>query len=159
MRCFRDTQNNTWEIAITLGAAMEVRDKLGIDILQPELGSPSLIDRIANDEISLGEILLVLLQSQFDKKKLPANEVPKLFDGVTLKRALDAFYEELADFFQSRGRPDRAAAITKQQALVNAAIEVIRARAEAVDLDKAKQEMEERSNAIYGDSFGKSAGD
>ena len=36
------------------------------------------------------------------------------FDGATLLAAQKAFYEELVDFFRSRGRADRARAVETQ---------------------------------------------
>jgi len=40
MKTFTDTAGRTWAISLNLGTAMAVKDKLGIDLLQPEAGEP-----------------------------------------------------------------------------------------------------------------------
>ena len=43
MKTFTDAAGRTWTIALNLGTAMAVKDKLGVDLLQPEDGDPPVL--------------------------------------------------------------------------------------------------------------------
>jgi hypothetical protein len=133
MKTFTDAAGRTWTIALNLGTAMAVKDKLGVDLLQPESGDPPLLTRLGTDEMLLGEVLCALLESQFETHKVTAAQVRCAFDGKTLLAAQKAFYEELIDFFHSRGRNDRAKALSKQMALIDAAVVAIEAKIDLID--------------------------
>jgi len=135
MKTFSDAAGRTWTLALTLGTAMHVKAKLDIDLLQIESGDPPLLTRLGTDEMLLGEVLCALLDPQFEAHKVTAEEVRNAFDGRTLLAAQKAFYEELIDFFQSRGRTDRAKAVAKQMNLIQAAIAAIETRIDGIDVE------------------------
>jgi len=137
MKTFTDAAGRTWTIALNLGTAITVKDKLNVDLLQPEAGDPPLLTRLGTDELMLGEVLCALLDSQFDAHKVSADEVRASFDGATLMAAQQAFYEELIDFFRSRGRADRARAVETQMKMIDAAVKAIETRIEGLDIDAA----------------------
>lgn len=137
MRQFTDTQGRAWQIVLNLGTALQVKTALGVDLLAPEAGDPPLLTRLATDEFLLGSVLCQLLLKQMDGYKLTEGDVMAAFDGRTLLAAQEAFFGELADFFQSRGRLDRAAAVRKQAALMAAAIAAAEARVEAIRTEAA----------------------
>ena len=137
MRQFTDTQGRAWQIVLNLGTALQVKTALGVDLLAPEAGDPPLLTRLATDEFLLGSVLCQLLLKQMDGYKLTEGDVMAAFDGRTLLAAQEAFFGELADFFQSRGRLDRAAAVRKQAVLMRAAIAAAEARVEAIRTDAA----------------------
>jgi len=136
MKTFNDAAGRTWTIALNLGTAMQVKDKLNIDLLRPEDGDPPLLTQLGTDEMLLGEVLCALLESQFEKHNVSDVDVRMSFDGATLLAAQKAFYEELVDFFRSRGRTDRAKAVAAQMQLIDKATNAIEAKIEAMDLDK-----------------------
>ena len=159
MKMFKDTTGRTWTLSLTLGTAMKVKARLDIDLLQPEAGDPPLLTRLGTDELLLGEVLCCLLEDQFESKNLTADDVRAGFDGGTLLAAQQAFYEELVDFFRSRGRRDRATVVAKQQALIQAAAATIEARIEGIDLDAALRRIDaELDAAIRGVMSGSSPG-
>ncbi len=135
MKTFNDAAGRTWTIALNLGTAMQVKDKLGIDLLRPEDGDPPLLTRLGTDEMLLGEVLCALLDPQFEKHNVTDADVRMAFDGSTLLAAQKAFYEELIDFFRSRGRTDRAKAVAAQMQLINKATAAIEGKIDAMDLD------------------------
>lgn len=137
MKTFTDAAGRTWTIALNLGTAMMVKDKLGVDLLQPEVGEPPLLTRLGTDEMLLGEVLCALLENQFVAHKVTAEDVRAAFDGRTLLAAQQAFYEELIDFFHCRGRADRAKAVAKQMALIHAAVQAVEVRIDQIDPAKA----------------------
>ncbi len=139
MKTFTDAAGRTWRIALTLGAAMRVKDALGIDLLQPEQASEDdptpVLTRLGTDEILLGEVICCLLADQFEANRVTEQDVRDAFDGKTLLAAQQAFYEELIDFFQSRGRSDRAKAVATQARVIEAAVRAVEAKLEAIDID------------------------
>ena len=75
MKTFMDAAGRTWSIALTLGTALHVKNKLAIDLLQPEAGEPPLLTRLGTDEMLLGEVLCALLESQFEAHKVTDADV------------------------------------------------------------------------------------
>jgi hypothetical protein len=137
MKTFTDAAGRTWTLALTLGTAMRVKSKLDIDLLQPEAGDPPLLTRLGTDEMLLGEVLCAMLEGQFEAHKVTGDDVRAAFDGRTLLAAQEAFYQELEDFFRMRGRGDRALAVAKQKALIEAAIKAAETRIGALDIEAA----------------------
>jgi len=140
MKTFTDAAGRTWTLSLTLGTAMKVKAKLDIDLLQPEAGDPPLLTRIGTDEMLLGEVLCAMLDGQFEAHKVTDEDVRSSFDGQTLLAAQKAFYEELIAFFRSRGRSDRAKAVAKQMALIEAAVAAVETRIDALDIDATIRE-------------------
>ena len=136
MRTFNDAAGRTWTIALTLGTAMDVKARLGVDLLQIESGDPPLLTRLGTDEMLLGEVLCALLEAQFEAHGVTARDVRNAFDGRTLLAAQRAFYEELIDFFRGRGRTDRAKAVAKQMSLIDAAVAAIETRIDQIDIER-----------------------
>ena len=137
MKTFTDAAGRTWTLTLTLGTAMKVKAKLDVDLLQPEAGDPPLLTRLGTDELLLGEVLCALLEGQFEAHKVTEDDVRAAFDGQTLLAAQKAFYEEMIDFFRSRGRNDRAKAVAKQMAMIEAAVTAVETRIDALDIDQA----------------------
>ena len=136
MKTFNDATGRTWTLTLNLGTAMAVKAKLDIDLLQPEAGDPPLLTRLGTDEMLLGEVLCAMLEGQFITHKVTDEDVRNGFDGQTLLAAQKAFYEELIDFFRSRGRNDRAKAVAKQMAMIDAAVTAIETRIDGIDIDQ-----------------------
>ncbi len=137
MKTFNDAAGRTWTISLNLGTALAVKEKLGVDLLQPELGDPPLLTRLGTDELLLGEVLCALLNQQFETHKVTDVDVRASFDGQTLLSAQQAFYEELIDFFRNRGRADRARAVETQAKMIEKAVAAIESRIQKIDIDQA----------------------
>ena len=135
MKTFTDAAGRTWTIAVNLGTALAVKDKLGLDLLTPEDGDPPVLTRLGTDEMLLGEVLCAFLEGQFETHKVTAEDVRAAFDGATLLAAQTALYDELIAFFRSRGRTDRAKAVAKQKALIDAAVAAIETKIDGIDVD------------------------
>ena len=136
MKTFTDAAGRNWTLTLNLGTAMAVKGKLDIDLLQPEAGDPPLLTRLGTDEMLLGEVLCAMLEGQFVTHKVTEDDVRNSFDGQTLLGAQKAFYEELIGFFRSRGRNDRAKAVAKQMAMIDAAVTAIETRIDGIDVDE-----------------------
>ena len=115
MKTFKDSTGRVWELSLTIGSAMRVRDKFGFDLLQPS--KSNLIVELGTDEIKLAEIIACLLEPQFEKHKVSEKDVYDSFDVDTQVAAFTAFYEELINFFQKR-RPEVAEEIAGQMRII-----------------------------------------
>lgn len=146
MKSFKDSTGREWVITLTLGSAMKVKSKLDVDLLQPEEGDPPLLTRLGTDEMLLAEVICALLENQFDKHGVTEDDVREAFDGQTILAAQKAFYGELVDFFQKRGRTDRAKAVAKQTMLIDMAVAQARQQIDAVDIESLMR------GAMSGDS-------
>jgi len=137
MKTFTDAAGRTWTISITIGSVMQVKAKLGIDLMHPEVGDPPLLTRIATDDLLLAEIICTLLEGQFEAQHVTEQDVYAAFDGATLAAVHDAFFAEWTDFFLSRKRPDLARGLQKQTAALAAAIKAVETRIDAFDIETA----------------------
>jgi len=146
MRTFNDAAGRTWTIAINIGSAMRVRDRLGVDLLKPAKDNPSLITRLGEDEILLAEVIACLLEPQFEAHKVTEKEVYESFDGDTQFAAFDAFYQELVDFFQKR-RPEVAEEIAGQMKIIQ---KELRLNAAKVKYAESRIDEERIFDAIRG---------
>ncbi|MDR3234432.1 MAG: hypothetical protein LBT46_12355 [Planctomycetaceae bacterium] len=134
MQIFKDNANRDWTISLNIGTAMMVKDRLGIDLLQPETGDPPLLTRLGTDEMLLAQVIAALLESQFEFHKVDAHQIYQCFDGQTFARAHEAFYKELIDFFQSRGRHDRSKAVEKQRNMILAGVKAAETKIENINI-------------------------
>lgn len=135
MKTFTDAKGRTWTIALTLGTAKHIKSKLDVDLLRPEAGEPPLLTRLGTDEMLLAEVLLAMLENQFERYNITEAEVQEAFDGETLLKAQTAFYDELIDFFRQRGRTDRAKAVAAQKTLIEKSIAAIEMQLDAINVD------------------------
>lgn len=134
MKRYTDKSGRTWLIEITIGSVLRVKNALAVDLLIPEVGEPSLVSRLAADELLLGQVICELMRPQMEKEGVTAEQLLDAFDGATVAAATEAFFAEYADFFQSRGRRDRAAAVRKMINLMTAAINLAESKVKAVSL-------------------------
>ena len=139
MHQFKDKSGKVWQIAVTIGSAMAVKAALQIDLLQPEEGSPPLLTRLATDELLLGSVICELLRPQFEANKTTEAEVYAGFDGETLLAAQEAFFGDLKDFFQARGRLERATAVRRQGDLLAAGIKYAAGHLEEIAKAKLRE--------------------
>lgn len=135
MQVFKDNANRDWSLSLTIGSAMKIKDSLGVDLLQPEVGDPPLLTRLGTDEILLARVIAALLESQFELHKTDAEQIYQCFDGQTFARAHEAFYKELIDFFHQRGRQDRAKAVRKQMEMISASVKAAETKIDSLDVE------------------------
>ena len=150
MQVFADNSNRNWSLSLTIGSAMKIKETLGIDLLQPEVGDPPLLTRLGTDEMLLAQVIAALLESQFELHKVDADQIYECFDGPTFARAHEAFYKELIDFFHQWGRIDREKAVRKQMEMITAAVKAAQTRIEGIDVENVIREAM-RDGAMSGE--------
>ncbi|OHB51763.1 MAG: hypothetical protein A2Y12_01375 [Planctomycetes bacterium GWF2_42_9] len=141
MKTFSDSASRQWTIQLTIDSAKRVRDLMGVNLLEPEAGEPPLITRLGTDEILLCDVLYCLIKPQADALNISSEQFGQALGGEVILAAQNAFYDELVDFFQKRGRTDRARAVATQQKMINLAVAHSEKRISSLDIDKKIQEI------------------
>jgi len=141
MKTFTDNAGRTWTLSLTIDSAKRVRDLLSINLLEPEAGDPPLITRLGTDEFLLCDVLYCLIKPQTDSLNISSEQFGQALGGDAILAAQNAFYDEAVDFFQKRGRTDRAKAAATQQKMINLAIEQVTQKLGQIDLDKKLTEI------------------
>ncbi|HBR19450.1 MAG: hypothetical protein A2Y13_04300 [Planctomycetes bacterium GWC2_45_44] len=133
MKAFTDNAGKTWSVAMTIDSVKRVRDLLGVNLVEPEAGEPPLLTRLGTDEILLCDVVYCLIKPQADALGVTDVDFGRALGGDAILAAQTALYEELVDFFQKRGRPDRARAVAAQKTMIEMAIENVRMKLDAMN--------------------------
>ena len=105
---FTDTRGNEYSLAITIGAAIDVHNQVGVNILDvssteyPETDpSPLPIStRLFVDDMFLARVVFAMLDGATN---LSFIDFCDGLDGKSMKRMSDAFFEAYEYFFEERG--------------------------------------------------------
>ena len=141
MKTFTDNASRIWTISLTIDSVKRVRDLLNINLLEPEAGDPPLLTRIGTDEILLCDIIYCLIKPQADSLNISDSQFGQSLGGDVILAAQNALYDELIDFFQKRGRTDRAKAAATQQKMINLAIDKVTSNLNQIDVEKKMTEI------------------
>ena len=102
---------NELNLKLNIGSVKRVREKTGFDLLMKR--DPAQLMTELADQERVAEIIVVLLEPEFERLGIDADKVLEMFDGATLKTCCDAFFAEIISFFAAMGRTAAAAALTK----------------------------------------------
>lgn len=112
MREFRDDQGRPWMVALTVGAAMRVRDTVTVDVDGQKM--PFDIINAGNIGITLqvlrshyatiAETLYAILCRQVEERKVSKEDFLDGLRGDALESAAKVLEQELIDFFPQRHR-------------------------------------------------------
>jgi hypothetical protein len=141
VKTFTDNAGRVWTLSLTIDCAKRVRDLLNINLLEPEAGEPPLLTKLGTDEILLCDVLFVMVKPQADSLNITSEQFGQALGATAVLAAQNAFYDELVDFFQNRGRTDRANGVLTQQKMINLAIAQVTGRITSIDLNKKIQEI------------------
>ena len=133
MPSFRDSEDRTWSIEITIDAVKRVRRVLDVDLLDLTAGDPPLLSRLDTDIALMCDVVFVLVQPAAEQKGVSDEQFGAALGGQAIAEARKAFWTALADFFQGLGRTETATAIAKQQSTIQQAIEAANQRIGAID--------------------------
>ena len=143
MQSFKDAEGETWNIALTIGKVRQLREKLGLDLLDTQHHLQvmnSLTDRLA--------FVFLLVEEQAKLREVDAEELELRFYGEGVASAASlSFLRELENFFQRLGQ-------TVQARLTESSIEAMGKAQQRLDdllksgkvdslLEQATKEMEE----------------
>ncbi|HOM18065.1 MAG TPA: hypothetical protein PLQ00_12100 [Thermoguttaceae bacterium] len=135
MKEFIDSTGKKWVLSLTIDAVKRCRDLLNLNLLEPEKGDPPLLTQIGTDEILFCDLLYCLCKPQLDQAGISDEQFGQSLGGDAIRSASNAFYEEMIDFFQKRGRSDRAKAVAKQMQVIDLTVQTIEQTLDAVNLE------------------------
>jgi hypothetical protein len=103
MRIFTDANKLDWSLDLTVASIKRVQSMTGVNLLEAREGS-ILVD-IADDPIKMADILYAIVQPQAASRNVSDEAFGASLNGDTLRTAIEAFVDELIDFFR-RFRPE-----------------------------------------------------
>lgn len=98
MRSFTDTTGRQWAIDLNIGAIKRVKSLVGVDLLEIQDGQ--LLVDLANDPMKMADILYAVVYPQATAKDVSDEAFGSALGGDAMRLGIDAFVEELIDFFQ-----------------------------------------------------------
>jgi hypothetical protein len=123
MREFKDDEGRPWRLALTVAAALRVRDMVTVDVdetdedgnptgkrkTQPfdlvDVGTISQTFQVLRGQFAkIGEVLYAILVAQVEERKLTKEQFLEGLRGDSLDAGAKALEEELVDFFPLRLR-------------------------------------------------------
>ena len=155
---FTDSHGNGWSLPITIGTAKRVKERLGVDLVQPLDGDPPLLTRLSTDLIFLCDLLYVCCLPQAEERNISDEAFAECLAGDTLHAAHGALMEGLVDFFHQLHRPEVVAAIERQREVVRRAVELAEATLRSDEFDaRIERELQKIPGSLSGDSPDSSA--
>ncbi|OHB56829.1 MAG: hypothetical protein A2Y07_06875 [Planctomycetes bacterium GWF2_50_10] len=140
MKTFQDSAGRTWTISMTVDSVKRVRDLMKINLIEPESGDPPLLTRLGMDDLLMLDVIYCLIQPQAEQLNISDTDFAKALGGDAVLSAINAFYEEMVDFFLKRGRTDRAKAVGTQHRMIALAIQRIDGHISRIDPEKVLDE-------------------
>lgn len=101
MRTFKDSAGRSWTISITVDAIKRVMGSVGVNLSELHGGDPPLIVRLEADAVLLFDVIYQLIAPQASAVGVTPEQFAVSIDTQSVGPAATAFWEELADFFQS----------------------------------------------------------
>jgi hypothetical protein len=112
MRQFTDEQGRVWDVAIDVTTLRAVRDAAKLNLALVVTDDGETFSRLADDPITLADVLAVICRRQMDERKLSMADFERLLTGEVLDAASLAVLEEVAGFFG----PAKRAALERMMA-------------------------------------------
>ncbi len=99
MHKFTDAKGREWRIELTYGVLDQIKDDLGIDLLDVQNGGAQ-SQKLGFDLRAFINLLFVVCEDQAKEAAIDDVAFGRSLGGSSLKEAFDAFQAEYVDFFQ-----------------------------------------------------------
>lgn len=165
MQRFKDSENQDWDITITIGDVRRVQAATGVNLLEPALdengepagegtGSLPLSLLLQHDLLKFYDVLQALLEPDAEAKGINAEQFGRRLAGKSLSDAHVAFFNEWRDFFHQLRREAMAEIVGKTAELVEKVYALAERQTSKLDVEKTMKEIEAAMNATAGASSG-----
>lgn len=138
MRSFVDNAGRSWTITINVFAVKRVRGLVGVDLYTLIEDSLNPLGKLLGDVVTFVDVLYVLCKDEADARGISDEDFGRSLSGDVLDQAMNAFLQELTDFF-----PDARVRTGIQKILIASR------KVQAVLLDR----IEEATNRINAESI------
>ena len=141
MQSFKDNEGHSWNIALTLGKVRQLREKLGLELLNKEHHW-----QVMNSETDRLAFVFLLVEDQAKEIGLDADTFEeRLYGDGIADGASIAFLRELQSFFQRLGKRLEAGLTETQIKVMTAAQSQIRELIERGKADLQLKELEKEA--------------
>jgi len=145
---FKDEQGRQWNLNITIGKSMQLRDEMNLDVnhlVDPKSG---VLHELLVDSWKLLDILLLLTRDERKELGVSDKDFANALGGETLDEATEAFLFGVTSSLKKLQR--RAfAAMTRQ---ISTGMEKAAVKIEA-QIQKAEAMMDQKLDTVIGNSF------
>lgn len=141
MKTFKDRDGRVWELRLSIGAARQLKDGLGLDIMSAMHESSDLLMTLASDPAKLFSAIWILCEAQAARLDISEEQFADLFDADAIEQAAGALLREIADFFPLARRALHRA-VDKMSKVGEAVDRIVAKRLKGLDLE---QEIERRT--------------
>ena len=153
MSFFKDKAGTSWEIDLTIGAAIRIkRADSRFNLLDPS--KDNLHERLHLDLGEFWEFLWALIEPQAIAKQIDAEKFGEMMTPECLMLAQGEFFKDWALFLRGLQRIHEAVAIEKLGAYQKKAVQLVTAKLEGQEMATMDAEVERKMNETLNKSFG-----
>jgi hypothetical protein len=156
MRTFEDKSGRKWQIDLTIGAVMRVKQATEGRFDLFDAGKSNLAETLWTDLEQFWELLWHLVEPQATALDPPvdAAQFGEAMAASCLIAARQTFFAEWRDFFQSLQRPDQALPLEKLEKYMSEALTAMKAKATDPLLTAVDQKVQAKIESQLNSSFG-----
>ena len=155
MKTFNDTAGRSWNVEVNVAAIKRVRGLAQVNLL--EIIEGTLIEKLVRDPVLLCDCLYALCKPQADERQPPVTdeEFGRAMAGDAIEHATAALLEELVSFCPSpRDRKNLGRVLDATKKVMDKARDVIEAKLESGELEKAAEQALAQLDETQNDSSG-----
>jgi hypothetical protein len=108
MRSFKDALGRSWDLAVNVGTIKRIKGRVGVDLTCLADGEPPLVQRLTADMILQVDCIWAAIEPQARAAAVSDEQWAESMGGDAMAAAIEAFWQEVVDFFQP-SRPGLAA--------------------------------------------------
>jgi hypothetical protein len=150
MHVFTDATGRNWTITINVAALKRVKAFVGVNLLELIDNNLEGLSALLRDVVKLVDVIYVLCKDQADALGVSDEDFGRALGGDSLEQAVDAFIQELADFFPNRrAREALKAMLHKGKMIADKAMEEALAKINEIDVESQVRKLIDSSgNAL-----------
>lgn len=137
MHSFRDTTGRVWCLSVTVGTLKRVRALTGVDLYALSCDGPEALGKFLHNIIQVVDVIYALVQDEAARHGIDDEAFGQALAGDALGAAVEAFVQDLVDFFPEPRRRETWRKVLEQSKVLQ---ERLLARAEQevgqVDLEQ-----------------------
>lgn len=137
MHLFKDSNGRSWPVAINVAAMKRVRDLAKVNLYELLDEKMEKYAALVNDPMTFVDVLFILCMDEAKKENVSDESFGRAMAGDALEAAVDAFTEELIDFFpQAQTRKSLRKVTAAAKAVQKKVMERAETELDALDVDK-----------------------
>lgn len=153
MKVFKDNAGREWQVEVNIAALKRVKSLAGVDLLGVLDGT--LIERLIRGPVLLCDVVYAVCKPQADERSVTDEDFGRAMAGDAIEHATEALLEELVSFCPSpRDRANLGRVLKATRDVMDKARDIVEARLDSGELEKAAEEALEQAQTGPGNSSG-----